>query len=221
MPKTPVKARTSPRRGRPRLTADDEDAFRAKVMEQARRLFAQDGVAAVSMRRIAVAVGCSPMAIYRYFSSRDEILRGIWGDFFDDLFARLEPLARRRGPARRRLLALCRAYLDYWFEHPDRFRMIYLHQDQIAPGERYYVDASAIVERYWMFMTLIAEAQAEGDAPAGNTERLGEALLCLLHGIALNLITIPEYPWQDRETLLRAALAGVLPGRGNPDAQSA
>jgi len=198
------------RRGRPRLSVDQERAFRARVTVEARKLFAREGVTAVSMRRIAAAVDCSPMALYRYFGSRNQILRTIWADFFDDLFARLAPIARRRGPARRRLEAACRTYLDYWFEYPDRFRMIYLNQDQIEPGESYYVDASPVVERYWMFMDLIAEAQAGGAAPRGDPRRLGEALLCLLHGLALNLITIPEYPWLDREVLLQTALAGLL-----------
>jgi AcrR family transcriptional regulator len=95
-------------------------------------MFAQEGVAAVSMRRIAAAVGCSPMALYRYFGSKDELLlamfeesmRNATGQFLDistedpverlrsivttpilmEMDKRAERLTRWRGRERQRLL---------------------------------------------------------------------------------------------------------------------
>lgn len=197
------------RAGRPRRTAAEADAVRAQLIEVAKTLFAREGFGAVSMRRIAAVAGCAPMTIYGYFRSKNEILRYVWEDFFQELFAELARAAAA-GSAADRLRATCQAYLGYWQRHPDRYRMVYLNQDNTAPGERYYVDTSSVVERFAMFRDLIEAAQAAGSAHPGDAQRMGEALVCGLLGVAHALITIPEYPWLPGETLLDQQLRAVL-----------
>ncbi len=162
------------------------------------------------MRRIAASAGCAPMTLYGYFHSKNEILRYIWAVFFDELFARIASVGTE-GPAHLRLRRVCTIYLDYWIAHPDRYRMVFLNEDRVGPGERYYVESSAIVERYGCFSDLVAAAQAEGMAWPGDPRRLAETLVCGLQGIAHCLITVPEYPWSaSAEQLLERMLAVVL-----------
>jgi len=196
-------------RGRPRKSADQEQAVRARVIAAARQLFAQEGFEAVSMRRIAAAADCSPMSLYGYFRSRNDILRHIWDDFFVELFARIAQATRRGTPAQR-LRRACAAWVDYWCEHPERYRMVYLNQDQATDGEQLYVDASPIVERFSLFRELVAAAQASGAGRKGDPQLLGETLICALLGLCHSLITIPEYPWRPRAQLLDTALGLVL-----------
>lgn len=161
------------------------------------------------MRRIAAAAGCAPMTLYGYFHSKNEILRFIWESFFEELFARVSAVSAR-GTAAQRLRRACEAYLGYWMDHPERYRMVYLNQDQTGDGEHYYVDDSAVIERYGRFRALIEAAQAEGAAWDGDVQLMGEALICGLQGIAHSLITIPEYPWASAERLLAQMLGIVL-----------
>ena len=56
------------------LTISELDSFREQLCSAATRLFAADGYAGVTLRKLAKEVGCSPMTPYRYFSSKDEIL---------------------------------------------------------------------------------------------------------------------------------------------------
>lgn len=195
--------------GRPPRSAQQSAEVRARVIVAARRLFADEGFEAVSMRRIAAAADCAPMTLYGYFRSKNEILRYIWEAFFDELFQRVRAAARR-GTAAARLRRACKAYLAYWMEYPDRYRMVYLNQDRAEEGERYYVEASPVIERYGLFRELIVAAQAEGSAWPDDPQLMGEALICGLQGIAHVLITIPEYPWATAERLADRMLAVVL-----------
>src|SRR3546814_16166272 len=72
-----------------------------------------------------------------------------------------------------------------------------------------YVESSTVVAHFEGIRELIAVMQAEGSARAGKPQQLAEALICALIGITHALVTIPEYPWQPRERLLRSCLAIV------------
>lgn len=196
-------------RGRPRRSAGQEQEVRGRVIDAARGLFALEGFGAVSMRRIAEQAGCSTMSLYGYFRSKNDLLRHIWEDFFAELFARIGRVVQE-GNAEQRLRGACAVYVDYWCDHPERYRMVYLNQDEAGAGEQFYVDASPIVERFGLFRELVAAAQAEGSARPGDPQLLGEALLCSLLGLCHTLVTIPEYPWKPRARLLDASLGMVL-----------
>jgi AcrR family transcriptional regulator len=183
---------------------------RGRVIDVARRLFAEEGFEAVSMRRIAAESGCAPMTLYGYFHSKNEILHFIWEVFFEELFVRVGQAARRRGTSAARLRHACTAYLGYWMEFPDRYRMVYLNQDRTGDGERYYVDESSVIERHTVFRELIEAAQAQGEAWDGDAQLMGETLFCALQGIAHALVTIPEYPWLPTEQLLEQTLRVIL-----------
>lgn len=208
------KARMVPRaRGRPRRSADHEQAVRERLLAAARRLFAEEGFEAVSMRRIAAAADCSPMNLYGYFRSKNDLLRHVWDDFFAELFERIAQATRRGTPAQR-LRRACAAYVDYWCEQPERYRMVYLNQDQAAAGEQLYVDASPIVERFALFRELVEAVQNSGAGRRGDPQLQAEALLCALLGLCHSVVTIPEYPWQPRARLLDTALGLVLADPG-------
>ncbi|MBO9664068.1 TetR/AcrR family transcriptional regulator [Dokdonella sp.] len=97
----------------PSATAD-------RILRAARALFEQDGPAAVSMRRVADAVGITPMAIYRHFPNREALLKRISDDGFQEIAHRWS--ARDEGDdVLARLLAIQRIYLDYALAHPHLF----------------------------------------------------------------------------------------------------
>ncbi|WP_211242863.1 TetR/AcrR family transcriptional regulator [Sinimarinibacterium sp. CAU 1509] len=202
--------RTTARVGRPPRSAQQSAEVRGRVIEVARRLFADEGFEAVSMRRIAAESGCAPMTLYGYFHSKNEILHFIWEVFFEELFVRVAQAAKHRGSAATRLRNACSAYLGYWMEFPDRYRMVYLNQDHTGDGERYYVDESSVIERHAMFRELIEAAQAQADAWPGDVQLMAETLFCGLQGIAHSLVTIPEYPWLPMDQLLEQTLRTIL-----------
>lgn len=61
------------RRGRPRL----DEQLMPRILDAAERLFAERGPVGVSIRDIAAEAGLPHSAIYRYFESKDEVLRQV------------------------------------------------------------------------------------------------------------------------------------------------
>lgn len=53
----------------------EEASTADRILKATYELFDREGADAVTMRRVAKAVGVTPMAIYRHFSNREELLK--------------------------------------------------------------------------------------------------------------------------------------------------
>ncbi len=93
---------------------------RDKILHAARDLFEREGPAAVSMRRVAEAVGITPMAIYRHFANREALLKQISDDAFVEV-ARVWATRAQHPDLMHGLLHSMENYLDYALQHPHLF----------------------------------------------------------------------------------------------------
>lgn len=101
----------------PRITganiAEHVAAQEAAVVEAAQRLFAERGVAAVSLGDIAAEVGLGRTSLYRYFPTKGHILQ-VWFDReMDPLLARSEAVVAEHGPTAEALRAWLDVQLDF------------------------------------------------------------------------------------------------------------
>ncbi|HJR11907.1 MAG TPA: TetR/AcrR family transcriptional regulator [Rhodanobacteraceae bacterium] len=91
-----------------------------KILKAAYRLFDREGAEAVTMRRVAEAVGITPMAIYRHFPNREALLKKISDDNFQTIAHDMQACAAQPDILSR-LTTLVTPYLDYALEHPHLF----------------------------------------------------------------------------------------------------
>ncbi|HEX7641921.1 MAG TPA: TetR/AcrR family transcriptional regulator [Burkholderiaceae bacterium] len=97
-----------------------EPTTQEKILRAARKLLEKEGAPAVSMRRVAEAVGITPMAIYRHFANREALLKRISDDAFTAVAADWQKAAQTPDA----MLGLRHAmlnYLDYAMRQPHLF----------------------------------------------------------------------------------------------------
>jgi AcrR family transcriptional regulator len=199
-------------RGRPAYTEADLAERRTRIAQAARRLFREEGYAAVSMRRLAQEVGVTPMTLYKYFPAKIDILRAIWGQVFTDLFDRVDRAVEEAGAGpRAKLLAAAGAYLAYWLERPEHYRLVFMAEGVTQPDVSVFVGDEVVLARFAVLQETLAEALGP-DASEAERAQSFDLLMATLHGIAHNRITISAYPWADPQTLLSRAVDGLLGG---------
>ncbi|WP_201260863.1 TetR/AcrR family transcriptional regulator [Embleya scabrispora] len=117
---------------------------RAAILDAAARLFAEHGVAAVSMDQIATAAGVGKGTLFRRFGDKS----GLATALLDARERKLQeailggpPPLGPGAPAEQRLTAFLDAYVDYLLEHLDLIRM----SETSTPGARYRIGAY----RFW------------------------------------------------------------------------
>jgi AcrR family transcriptional regulator len=83
----------------PAQRAPVEPLSRVAVVAAAIELADSDGVAAVSVRRLAAALGVGPMRLYRVFGNVGELTELMVDAAYGEIVGRLESPGRRAGPA--------------------------------------------------------------------------------------------------------------------------
>lgn len=86
------------------------------------------------MRRVATAVGITPMALYRHYPNRDGLLNALADAGFAELTAKLAGL-RLKGGIDRQLLKILDVFLDHAFDNPRLFELMFL---KLREGARQY-----------------------------------------------------------------------------------
>jgi len=97
----------------------------SRIAGAARRLLNKDGAEAVTMRRVAAAVGVTPMAIYRYYPDRASLLNALADEGFEELAARLA-VKKFSGGVAERLTNMMDIYMEHALQKPRLFELMFL-----------------------------------------------------------------------------------------------
>lgn len=142
----------SPRKASPEV--------RGELIAVAARLLAQEGQAALTLRRVASEAGTSTMAVYTHFGGMEELKREVRRRGYAALAEALEA-------AQPELEDLCRAYNAFAREQPDLYRVMFME----AP-----LDEADAAECAGTFDILVAGA--------GGDVALATELWAAGHGVA-------------------------------------
>ena len=195
-------------RGRPARSPEQIADMQAHISACALRLFQDEGYEAVSMRRLAQEAGCTTMTLYKYFENKIDILRFLWAEVFAELFDGLGKQAAEEDDPVARLTLIATGYVSYWLDHRDHYFMVFMSGGVSQADVVGFVSDSETLARFDLLRTSLHAALGEVEAEALRIK--SELLLCMLNGIAHNLITIPGYPWSDPGKLVDQAISGLL-----------
>jgi AcrR family transcriptional regulator len=109
-----------------------DQATEERIAETALKLLETGGEDGVSMRRVATAVGITPMAIYHHFADRKALLNFVVDREFTKYSESLQATPRR-GTYESQILTCMDAYIDYAFAHPRIFDYVFAEP---RPGAR-------------------------------------------------------------------------------------
>jgi AcrR family transcriptional regulator len=153
---------------------------RDRILDAARSLFDAEGEAGLSMRRIAGAVGITPMAIYRHYADKDALKDALMLDGFAAWDARVEAITEIAPLAWVR--ALGEADLDFALAQPRRYEAAFLLKAEAARQFPRDIEAG----RSPALRTAIAritQAQAEGVLAPAPPVQVALHMAALMQGL--------------------------------------
>ncbi len=146
------------------------------LLRAAGKILEKEGVEALSLRDIARRAGVSHSAPYRHFAEREALLAALAAEGFA-----LLGQAQRGAAAAGGLRAMGEAYVLFALAHPQRFRLMFGGQVQIARHARLREVATKAFEGLSGALSArLPEAQGAGDASI--------AAWALVHGLAQLLL---------------------------------
>src|SRR5437016_9381393 len=123
---------TSRRKTQAVKTSRPASNLRDIIRNTARELFAKEGYASVSMRRIGAEIGCSPMAMYRYYASKDDLLVSICEETFTKMIRLIDARREKPGTPLEKLRSCLRTIMDFHLSHPNHYKVTFM--TEIPPG---------------------------------------------------------------------------------------
>jgi len=182
-----------------------------RIARVALKILASEGPQAVSMRRIAKAVGITPMAIYHHFPSREALLNTITDHEFAKLLGHIlaHPL---RGSVESRLVAVMEGYVDYAFSQPRIFDFVF---SRVRPGARQFPRDFRARRSPTLnpVADMVAASMEKGLLKHGDVWEIAFALWAHVHGYVMlyrgGRINLPEKEFRQ---LLHRSLRRFLHG---------
>ena len=183
------------------------ESSKERIAETALAILEAEGADAVTMRRVAAEAGVTPMATYKHFANRDELLRTV----ADAGFARVAATWDRReanADFLTRFLNLCEDLLDFALGKPHLYA--FLLTDRREDARRFPEDFagggsaafSPVVE---VVRQGIAEGALRDDDPVEMALAITTSAQGLLQMYTSRRIGLPEDAFRDllRRTSLR------------------
>ena len=164
----------------PRRMGKSHEDLRADAVVAARTMVRADGVAGLTVRRVAEAVGCSVGSVYNLFLDLDDIVLHLSAEVLDELMAAIfgAPLPAE---AAARVVAMAERYVAFAAGEPELWSMLFEHN---LANDRPVPDWHA--ERVARLVAAVraGAADALGGRSDAETNAGVDVLWASVHGIA-------------------------------------
>jgi AcrR family transcriptional regulator len=125
---------------------------RARILNSAAALFARKGVAATTVREIAIEVGILSGSLYHHFDSKEAIVDEVVSSYLEDLRGRYKQVLAGDSDARTRLHDMIVASLEVVESHPHATEIYQNDVNYLSQFERfaYLKNAGKEVQASWL-----------------------------------------------------------------------
>lgn len=189
-----------------------QEALRRTLLDAASRLLLAEGPGALTMRRVAGAVGCSTTVLYTMFGGKEGLADALYREGFERLRRRLEAVADDDPLAR--LGALAHAYRANALAERAYYGVMF---QQAIPGFR--PSAASLAAAGASLEVLARAVRAAMDAGAlrpGDPQPVAEVLWAAVHGVvSLELAGHFPDPATGADRYRSLASAAILPFRSD------
>jgi AcrR family transcriptional regulator len=195
-------SRTAPQpRTRPRSRRGEGERLREEILDVAEQLVVKAGNAdAVSIRAIADAVGVTPPSIYLHFPDKEALVFAVSERRFEEFDATIETAGATTSDPVESLRRRGRAYVQFGLEHPEAYRVLFMTgYDGQDPLEAF---RGAGARAFQHLVDAVQRGIEAGALRPVDPLLAAVGVWTSVHGITSLLISMPEFPWPDREQLL-------------------
>jgi AcrR family transcriptional regulator len=200
----------------------ERDEVREKILDGARELFVECGYEGVTMRKVAERIEYSPTTIYLYFADKEALFREMCRADFRKLAAIFQSAALIPDPIER-LRACARAYVQFAFEYPNHYRLMFMTPNPVSPSEEDLAHKGNPSEDAYAFLLSIVTSAIEAGAfrpEHKDVHLIAQTLWAAVHGVAsLEIAQGCEswVGWTSFQQRTETMLEGILRGLANPE----
>lgn len=185
-------------------SATEELPLKQRLLDATARIFAEEGYGAVSMRRVAAEAGCSQMAAYRYFESKESLIQQVCAELYQQFASRMVAEMAKTDDPWRKIRRFATALLRFGLAYPDHYSLIFLvrHPDPQVIATREQLASSFLAGVRATVATLLPAS-----ATASDVNDVLRRMMSFAHGTMALLLAHPQPYGLTRTKALRDIVA--------------
>ncbi|QHY96760.1 Nucleoid occlusion factor SlmA [Streptomyces sp. S4.7] len=200
MDSTGTAASAAPKQGRARNRRGEGGRLREDIIAAAVELLDEAGDEhAITLRSVARRVGIAAPSIYRHFPDQPAIMLAVvQGEFAGLRNSLLSSVEKAGDDPRRRMYAVCEAYLEFARIHPERYRTMFggLWMPDLDDSSLTKEDLASLGdESMRILVDTLGECAAAGQSTSTDPSSDAVALWLGLHGLAHQRAVAESFPW--------------------------
>lgn len=155
--------------------------LRNTLLAIAAELLAEDGVHALSLRKMAKRAGVSHNAPYMHFADKEAVLAAIAEEGFRLLTIDVESaISQAENSTRQKLIAASQAYVNFALNHPNHLQVMFRPVD-VAKAPNLLGVSKASLNRLF---ELVKSGQEQGELGTADTYEMTKAIWAMVHGVS-------------------------------------
>jgi AcrR family transcriptional regulator len=153
----------------------------------------------------------TPPSIYLHFADRTELVFAVCEVQFTRFHEAMGAAAEGLADPMERITARGRAYIDFGLANPEQYRIILMRRPTATPAR--FRDGRLIeTADLGGLLDDVRAAIDAGQITTADPAVVASGLWMMVHGITSLLITKPDFPWPDTDTLVLHILATYAAG---------
>ncbi len=178
---------------------------RRSILDATEALLLEEGEERFSIRRLVERCGYTAPTLYHHFGDKKGLIDALLDERFDRLARQMKRVPRGGDPVAY-LRAIALAFVRFSLRNPTHHRLLFAPRAQSYEPPRSAQEVRDMLERAWM------ELWEQGRLRVSDASSAGQALFCLIYGLASRRIARPEDEWSKTgiEDAIDALLRGLV-----------
>jgi AcrR family transcriptional regulator len=158
------------------------------LIEEALEMIEKDGISSITLRELTKKLGTSRSAVYRHYSSKDDLIKAVIQAGFDKLDATVHPMLLGDGNILDKLYKMGKAYMTFAIQNPNLYRTIFGNEIQKERNESCDINDAKDAPGFHALVGLITQAQELALVKKDDAFMQSTVIWSMMHGISNLLI---------------------------------
>ena len=159
--------------------------LKEELLQQAVDIIHTEGIDALTLSALSKRLGTSRSAIYRHFSSKDDLMQNVlmYGfELFDNKIATV--FLQKEKDVLERFYIMGKEYIQFAMEHPNLYRILFGERFQVIREETCDIEDEEQANGFHALVGLLLEGQEQGVLKKDDPMLQAQIIHSMVHGLA-------------------------------------
>ncbi|WP_027180035.1 TetR/AcrR family transcriptional regulator [Maridesulfovibrio bastinii] len=169
--------------------------LRNLILDTARKLFAEQGYAKVSMRFLAKRIGYSPTTIYHHFRDKKELFLCLTEEIYRDFLKVTNEIIDREQNPRVALKKILYTFVDMGVRNPNAYRIGFMMETDIRPNHEAHFSGNPLGRTMYERINDCVCKCMKHPENQDQVTLSAHAVVAASHGLTALFVAYPNFNW--------------------------